>query len=398
MDATITFFPVDNGDMTLIILESGRTILIDTNIRADADDPDNSTRDVANDLRERLRRDDQNRLYVDVFLLSHPDKDHCSGLDKHFHLGKPEEHTKDKILIREIWSSPLIFRRASKNHTLCSNAKKFNQEAKRRVSRYKQSHLATDGDRILILGHDENGKTDKLSEILVDIGEVIEKVNGQEDAGVSALLLAPLPSSEDESELNVHSKNDSSVIIQFTINASGGSCRFLTCGDAEVAIWERLWELHLGSVGCLEYDLLHSPHHCSWHSLSYDSWGEKGEDAEVNVNARRALSQALKGANIVASSKPITDIDADPPCTRAKREYEDILKPVSGKFLCTGEYPSKEHPVPLEYEIGSYGLALKPVALPKIGMAAIASMSSGGNLIQPKMGMAAFASKSSGGN
>ena len=177
MNAKITFFPVDNGDMTLVELESGRTILIDTNIRAAADDPDDPTRDVAKDLRDRLKRDDQGRLYVDVFLLSHPNQDHCSGLDKHFHLGKPEDHSGDKIFIREIWSSPLIFRRASKNHTLCQDAKKFNTEAKRRVTRYRESGLSiTDGDRIQILGRDENGKTDDLTGILVEVDGLIEKV------------------------------------------------------------------------------------------------------------------------------------------------------------------------------------------------------------------------------
>ena len=43
MTAVITFFSVGNGDMTLIELESGKTILIDVNIRAAADDPDDST-------------------------------------------------------------------------------------------------------------------------------------------------------------------------------------------------------------------------------------------------------------------------------------------------------------------------------------------------------------------
>ena len=33
MQSTITFFPVDNGDMTLIKLEDKTTILIDINIR-----------------------------------------------------------------------------------------------------------------------------------------------------------------------------------------------------------------------------------------------------------------------------------------------------------------------------------------------------------------------------
>jgi hypothetical protein len=48
MATLITFFPVANGDMTLICLgdKSGKTILIDCNIRAAADDPDDKTRDV----------------------------------------------------------------------------------------------------------------------------------------------------------------------------------------------------------------------------------------------------------------------------------------------------------------------------------------------------------------
>ena len=364
MNATITFFPVDNGDMTLVELESGRTILIDTNIRAAADNPDDPTRDVAEDLRKRLKRDDHGRLYVDVFLLSHPDKDHCSGLDNHFHLGKPANHTGDKIFIREIWSSPLIFRRASKYHTLCSDAKKFNTEAKRRVSRFRESGLAvSDGDRIQILGRDENGKTDDLSEILVEVDGLVEKVNGQYNAGMSARLLAPLAQSEYESEEDILSKNHSSVILQFTITAASNSCRFLTCGDAEVAIWERLWKRHQDRIYWLEYDLMLCPHHCSWHSLSYDSWSEKGENAEICENARNALSQALSGANIVASSKPIKDVDSDPPCIRAKREYEDILKPVTGEFRCTGEYPTQKKPAPMEYEIGRHGLTLKSAAL-----------------------------------
>ena len=73
MSAMISFFPVGNGDMTLIELESGRTILIDVNIREAADNPDDSTPNVAAKLRKRLKQDDQGRHYVDVFIQSHPD-------------------------------------------------------------------------------------------------------------------------------------------------------------------------------------------------------------------------------------------------------------------------------------------------------------------------------------
>ena len=71
MPTTITFFPVDNGDMTLIKFGDldATTLLIDINIRQDADDPGKDVRDVAKDLRERLKKDENGRPYVDAFLL-----------------------------------------------------------------------------------------------------------------------------------------------------------------------------------------------------------------------------------------------------------------------------------------------------------------------------------------
>ena len=111
MTAQLSFFPVGNGDMTLVQTEGGNRILIDMNIRSADDDPDDDTPDVAAKLRDKLVRDAAGRLYVDVLLLSHPDEDHCRGLRRHFHLGPPDEWSKsaDKIVIREIWSSPMVF-------------------------------------------------------------------------------------------------------------------------------------------------------------------------------------------------------------------------------------------------------------------------------------------------
>ena len=71
MTASITLFPVSNGDMTLVCLDNGQNLLIDINIRADADDEDHEMPNVAEDLRGRLKRDDAGRLYVDGFLSSH---------------------------------------------------------------------------------------------------------------------------------------------------------------------------------------------------------------------------------------------------------------------------------------------------------------------------------------
>ena len=163
----IEFFPVDNGDMALLTLESGSTILVDINIRQAADDEDDDDAvDVAQLLRERLDRDSQGRLYVDGFLLTHPDEDHCRGLTRHFHLGKPQDWSKkdDKILIREMWSSPIIFRRKKDiEGALCEDAEERWSEARRRANLYKSTREKSsigDGDRLQVLGEDKDGKTD----------------------------------------------------------------------------------------------------------------------------------------------------------------------------------------------------------------------------------------------
>jgi hypothetical protein len=364
MAATVAFFPVGNGDMTLIELESGRKILIDVNIRAAADDPDDETPDVAKMLRERLSRDRQGRLYVDAFLLSHPDKDHCSGLTTHFHLGPPADWSKsaDKIFIREVWSSPIVFRRALRNHPLCDDAHAFNAEARRRVLRFRDTGgVVDDGDRILILGEDEDGKTDDLAAILVKVDGTFSRVAGANDASMTARLLAPLPKSDDEAEEETLTKNQSSTILRFSLSGDGqaDAGRYLTGGDAEVEIWERLWDRHKRRAEWLSYDLLLTPHHCSWHSLSHDSWSEFRDDAQVSEKARNALAQARDGAVIVASSDPIKDDDNDPPCIRAKGEYEDIAETAKGSFKCVGEHPSEKKPDILEFEIGRYGVRLE---------------------------------------
>src|ERR1035441_4068728 len=367
MASSITFFPVGNGDMTLIVLgdEASTRILIDCNITGAADDPNNDTRDVAQDLRDRLKRDSKGRPYVDVFLSSHPDQDHCRGIRNHFYLGDPAAYSDDKkpdnekhILMKEIWSSPIVYRRASKNHTLTADAKALHTEAKRRVQveRDKDFTGIQDGDRIQILGEDESGKTDDLSPILVKIDEDIEKINGAKSKLFKARLFAPFAISADDCDEEELGKNHSSVILNIEladdssrstvkrfltagdaevliweklwekhgaapkrfVRASRSTVkRFLTAGDAEVLIWEKLWEKHGAAPKALEYDLLQTPHHCSWHSLSYESRSELGDKAKVSASAKSALSQIRSGGTIVTSSSPVKDDDRDPPCHRS---------------------------------------------------------------------------------
>jgi len=370
MAAKITFFPVDNGDMTLIRLADSNTtsLLVDCKIRLSADDAEDTTPDVAASLRSRIKTDANDRPYVDAMLLSHPDEDHCLGLEKHFWLGSLCDYSDDdkpqsekRIVIRQIWSSPMVFRRASKSNPLCSDAKAFKQEAKRRVKvNVDSGFVVNDGDKILILGEDQDSKTDDLTPILVKAGEQFTGINGSANGYLTSHVLAPISPQDDDAEEKL-SKNNSSVIINFQIKHSeyGSSIsKFLTGGDAGVEIWERISDEY--NLSELEYDLLLAPHHCSWRTLSHDSWSDKGENAKVSQGARTALAQSRNGAFIISSSKPILDDDNDPPCIRAKREYRSILG-YSGIFKCTGEEPTKSNPKPLEFQTTSSGFKLAAV-------------------------------------
>jgi len=361
---TITFFPVDNGDMTLIKLNDTTTILIDINIREIAEDEQEPACNVIKELRDRIEEDEEDRPYVDAFLLSHPDQDHCRGLREQFHLGslddynfEPPEGESLKIVIREMWSSPMIFRRASKNNTLCEDARAFNTEARRRVKLFKKNGSAVEGDRIIIIGEDENGKTDVLQSILVKVDEVFNKVNGERNDHVSMRVLGPLPvQDDDEEEEEQLGKNRSSVIMQFTMESDGieDACLFLTGGDAGVYVWDKLWDKHRNTPSNIEYDILQTPHHCSWHSLSYDSWSD-AEDPQASQKAKSAFSQARDGAFIVSSSKPIKKDASDPPCWGAKNEYLSILESVEGEFFCTGEHPNEENLETLTFKVAKEG-------------------------------------------
>jgi hypothetical protein len=319
-------------------------------------------------LRERLKRDSNGRPYVDAFLLSHPDQDHCRGIRNHFHLDAPEEYADDKkpdnqkrIIIGEMWSSPMVFRRASEEHKLCDDAKAFKTEAKRRVALAKEKKCSGigHGDRVLILGEDEDGKTDEILAVVVKVDEDITKVNGATSKVFKARLLAPMPKSAKDEEEEELRKNHSSVILNMELADDSERKtlkNFLSGGDAEVLIWEKLWAKHKKAPEVLTYDLLQTPHHCSWHSLSNDSRSDLGDDAKVSPDAKSALSQIREEGRIVASSCAIKDDECDPPCHAAKKEYESIVKDAKGEFLCTGEHPTEGSPSPMEFTVSDQKL------------------------------------------
>ncbi|GGI76411.1 hypothetical protein GCM10007978_12480 [Shewanella hanedai] len=348
---TIEFFPVDNGDMVLITTANSKRILIDCNYRQSADI------DVKEILRERLVRDNLDRLYLDVFVSTHPDLDHVRGFSEIFHTGSPDDWNlaSDKVIINEIWSSPRVFRRASRKpinggtgmNELCQDAKDLNKEAKRRAKLFKDSgYLFTqkDGDGIVILTEDEDGKTEGFEQIVAKLYSKFVSLNsGLNDNSIDALLLGPADKQDvptDEDEL---CKNDSSVILNICIKDEYGfSHQFLTGGDAGVKCWELLNDRMVSecSTPLLSYDVLQTPHHCSWRSISDDS-ESNSENPKVNESAKGALSYANSNAMIVTSSRPFGE--KTPPSKLAKSEYEDIVSAADGEFLMVSDQTDSEN-------------------------------------------------------
>lgn len=365
--SSIYHLPVGNGDMTLLKIASNNRylyVLVDMYIRQSCTEKEDQC-NVLDELHNLLEKDSDGRPYLDALVLTHPDKDHIGGFEKYFYQGSPSDYApaksgeKDRIFVREIWSSPLIFRRKSKKHSLCEDAKVFNTEAKRRVELYRESKLiGAEGDRIRLIGEDIDGKTNDILGIVYKRGEVISKINEATLKELSIDIYGPL--SDDEFEDNeALEKNRSSVILRWGIASHGYSDPtnfILLAGDASVEAWEIIWEKFKGSPQKLSYDLLLAPHHCSWHTLSHDSYSESN-NPKVSETAKNALSQARTGAVILSSSDPIKDDKSDPPNFGAKKEYESIVSSAKGTFLCLADNIANGDTAPsvLEYRLTNAG-------------------------------------------
>ncbi len=361
----IIFFPVGekNGGMTLLKLNdtNNTTILIDCSI---GDELIADHCDVNQELRDRLPEDANGRPYVDAFILTHRHEDHLKGFSKHFHIGSLEDYNKDedelKIIIKEMWSSHNFWKPASKNYKLCANAKEFNKEMKRRVDLYeKNKSIQPEGDRAIIIGKDPEGRTDGLENINYDIGASFNKINNRNiSTKLKGLVLSPIKQQDDEDDECFTNMNRQSIVLQLNVSQSVEKNKILIAADAECLVWEKLWEQYKDDKDKLEYHILMAPHHCSWHSLSYDSQSED-DDPQSCKNAKNALSQAKEGAFIISQSKIIKDSDDDPPSQAAKDEYLSIVS--EDQFLCTNEYPNKKKPEPIEFELTGDGPQKKSV-------------------------------------
>ncbi len=356
----IKYYPVKNGDMSLITLDDKTTILVDCNIKnTSGDDDDNSVYDVKKDLLNSIQYNNE-APYIDVFILTHGDNDHCLGFKDNFYQGDPKKYSdsdreNELIIMDAMWFSPMIAEQYSNE-----NEDAYQQEAERRLFMHLNNHEDKElpGNRVRIIGYDGNKKYAELDYLRTKPGEIVTRFNDVEQTIFSIFIHAPFKIQLDSSEKD---KNSASIVFQARFKENSWntdfSCLAMFGGDSDHTTWEQIVERtkRYGNDvthNALDWDLLMTPHHCSW-----TFFNDTSED-EPKPTSLEALNYARQGAFVIAPCKKIVNDDDNPPHYNAKKEY---IKKVESeeKFLNTSIEPNESEPKPIIFDITSNGPARK---------------------------------------
>lgn len=338
----MTFFPVGNGDMTLIQTKTNKYIMIDCNIRnAENDD---TIYDCNEYLQDNLPIDD-GQIYLDAFFLTHSDNDHCRGIRDYFNLCAPEDSDDNKIRIDELYvPAKLMMDETHYN----DDADAIREEAQRRLDLLGTDEADTPGNRINIVGYSKELKD--YADAIVPAGETISDINGNTDYGAEIFVLRPVKKANDDEESDV---NDCTASFKITFEINGGTYVAIIGGDLNCDNWKEVIELNPD----MTFDLLLAPHHCSWHAVS----SEDTHTGKADTVIEEFLEKSKENAYVVSSSKVIKRDGDNPPSYRAKNVYIKHLKK-QDRFKCTAEYPNADDPKPLTFKTTGQGFSIKSIA------------------------------------
>lgn len=353
MKHSIKFYPVGNGDCSLVTIgNTNKKMMFDCNFRQQAEGDGDEMFDVFNDLVNNELTTKCGLPFMDAFLLTHPDQDHCRGFEEKFYLWDPasikDSDKKDKkILVGELWYSPRVFE--EQTGELNSDAKAFKKEAKRRMDLYKSDKIKADrdGNRIRIIGWTDNQELKGLEDRIVTPGNIISEVNGSKCRYFEIFIHAPF-----KNDIENADRNETSIVSQLRFDSEKEKqiARIFLAGDAEWHVWDKIME-KTDNDDYLKWDLLEAPHHCSY-TFFADSRDEEPNQASIDF-----LDKRESGAYMVSSSKVIKKNSDNPPCQKAKNRY--VEKVGESNFFCTSGESDNDADKPIVFEIDDDGLQLK---------------------------------------
>lgn len=343
-DRGFIFWPVGSGDSTTVVVDEDTYIQIDLRHLACADEDDEDPRIAVIDKLEEILPKKDGKPFLSVFVLTHPDEDHCRGF----------EDLLSRVTIGELWHAPRVFREYPKD--LCDDATAFRKEAKRRVKKIIENDGHSEsGDRVRIIGHDDILNEDDYkgfpSDLLTTPGNSLTILDNDDYTDrFNAFVHAPF---KEDCEAD---RNDTSIALQITLKNGEASASALFFGDLSYPTVKKIFEISdEADVAC---NIFLTPHHCS-KSVMY--WKDEGEtEATLKQDVLDYIENALCSPSyIIASSQPIPDSNNDgdnPPHAIAKHRYEELG---ADKFLCTQEHPNQEIPEPIIFSLTESELEYK---------------------------------------
>lgn len=339
----LVFWAVGTGDSVTVCIDKNVVMQIDLHNLEAADDDEDPRTPIIDRLKELLPKKND-KPYLPLFVLTHPDLDHCKGFTR----------LLKEVTIGEIWFAPRIFREAQGK--LCDDAIAFRQEAKRRVKANKAGNTVSAGDRVRVIGYSDILKEEDDFKAMPDDrfsrpGDEINEVDGVSYEDFSAFVHAPLKEDDSDSE-----RNETSIAMQVALTDGEHVGRVLLFGDLSYPSLRKVWDITAehGNEDKLKCEVFLSPHQCS-KSVMYD----KNEDGETEVKQDildDIENSLVDGGYIIASCDPIPASNKkgdNPPHAKAKSKYEEIV--AIDHFLCTGEHPNEDNPQPIRFEFTEDG-------------------------------------------
>ena len=368
------FWPVGTGDSSTVVVSEEVVIQVDLHDMAKADDDDTHEVPVVDLLVDALPDGADGKPYLAVFVLTHADKDHCSGFAE----------LLARVTIGELWATPRLWREFDDPDApeLCKDAKAFQEESVRRVEATKKAldggGEPSSGDRILVVGYDTDHDKHAYSELpdryLATPGDSITALDGKDFAGrFEAFIHAPFKADCAEA------RNETSLSVQVTLTEDGGrDGKMLLFGDLAHDTILKIFAYSEANnrEQYLEWDLLLAPHHCS-KRVMYTR--EDGKDVLKDDVLDAFERHARDGAVIVSSSGPIPARDEDgknPPHRKAADRYREIID--AGNFVCTMEWPSKEAPAPVTFGVDAAGAQILRADVVELSARAIVEKAAAG--------------------
>lgn len=355
MKHSIKFYPVGNGDCDLITIGgANKKMMFDCNFRQNAEEDNDEMYDVLGDLLDNELTSKKCGLpFLDAFLLTHPDQDHCRSFADKFYLGDPDavpQSAKDdkKILIGELWYSPRVFKELTGD--LNADAKAFKKEAKRRMDLYKSDSRKADkdGNRIRIIGWTDNPDLKGLEDRIIAPGNTISIINGTNCRYFEMFIHAPF-----KDDIEGEDRNMTSIAAQLRFKSDKNTtniARIFLGGDTEWRIIEKIMK-ETSEDDYLKWDLMEAPHHCS-----YKFFADERED-DANQVSIDFLEKSEDGAFVVSSSKVVKKNSDNPPCQKAKNRYTDRVG--ESNFFCTSGEKDDDIEKPIVFDIEDGEVALR---------------------------------------